>query len=80
MFWPTFFTSFRSNESNKPQGTVCEGPKKFGNYCGSNKNKSLAPKRLLKTQISEKKATFPLKKMFTELSRFIGCDEPQKLL
>ena len=48
------------------------------NYCRSYKINSLGPKRLLKTQNFEKKATFPLKKIFwPNLSRIIEHNKRQ---
>ena len=52
--------------------------KVFWQYCGSNKINSLGPKRLLKTQIFEKKAIFAEKERFWPIiSRIIECDKPQ---
>ena len=53
-----------------------------GNYCGSNKINSLGPKRLLKTQIFEKKkAIFQEKKRFWPIfSRIIEYDKPQRTI
>ena len=41
-----------------------ESKRCFDNYCGSYKFISVTPKRLLKTQIFEEKATFPVQKKF----------------
>ena len=61
-FWPVFSPIIGRR---KPQGTFYKGPKErcFDNYCGSYKIFSVTPKKLLKTQFFEKKATFPKQKI-----------------
>ena len=52
-------------ECDKPQVTFFKGPKKyFNNYCRSYKIISVTPKRIMETQNFEKKAVFPVKKIF----------------
>ena len=51
----------------------------FGNHCESYIITSVTPKRLLETQFFEKKAVFPVKKIFWPLfSRIFDCDKPHK--
>ena len=50
-----------------------------GIYCESNKITSSGPKKLIKTQISEKKAIFPVKeKILPTFSRIIDHDKCQE--
>ena len=58
-------------------GIICSGSRmSFDKDCARYGFKSIGPKRLLKTQISEKKAKFLMKKKsVTNFSRFIECEE-----
>ena len=48
------------------------------NYCGSYRINSVTPKKLLKTQLFEKKAKFPVKKSFWPVfSPILECDKPE---
>ena len=62
-FWPIFP---RIIECARPQGTIYKSSQGgfSDNYCGSHMINSIGPKMLLKTQIFEKKAIFPVKKDF----------------
>ena len=50
--------------------------KYYDNYCGRFRIISLTLKRSLKRQISEKKATIPVKKKLTKFSRKIEYEKP----
>ena len=69
-------------ECDKPQWTICNGPKAtLIIFYGSYKSIFLRPKRLLKKQIIEKNSTFPVKNMLPPFfSRFVECDKPQKTI
>ena len=67
-------------ECNKPQETIYKGPTgSFDNYCGGHRINFVTPTRLLKTQISQKKAVLPMEKFlrqcFFVLSMLINLNE-----
>ena len=52
-----------------------------GNYCRSNKINSLGPKKLLNSQIFDKRSTFPVKKRrWLFLSRIIEGHKPYRTI
>ena len=66
-----------TTEHNKRPETTYKGPKSFFTITVEVIKFSLGPKRLLKTKVFEKKATFLVKKKFKPIFfPFIDCDKP----
>ena len=68
----------RSIEYDKPKGTIYKGPQGILTITVEIIRAFFETYRLLKTQIFEKKAVFPVKKiLWPTFSRSIECDKPQ---
>ena len=77
--WKEFLACFFSHSRVwKTSGDKIRGSTRYSDfYCGSYSVNSVTPKKLLKTQLFEKKANFPVKKSFWPVfSLILECDKP----